>query len=699
MLYCEIFHKYFTLSTFDIKEFMNFDLSCVKFLNLFDVMEKCENVFSVNTVTKFAKSTVINGNLVSKKESVFTILNKCCTKFGGRVLHNWIMQPLQDIKKINQRLDLVQALKNKPEFNNELRNNYLIKIDDIEAINVILTRHKIKIDDEMKDYSKIKIEYCGKLGRTISIVKNIYNFLQGFDGENQEFFFDTYATPLNQYISELSKLDQLLSKTITFEEYEYVLNPALNLRSSETEEIIDKIYNGTNIDPNENNMEVELPSNTNNDLNNPSMNEEPNPENNNYNNENLNNSNSNNPDENNMSSNNNIGENRNILPPIDDLRSMTNEEREDFERLKKIQNDLINKIIDIVVTYQGVIDNLTKLISYLDIISTFALLASKKNDVFIRPIIKESKSNIILENSRHILLEYLNKSIQNKNDLEVTPNDLIMTAGEDDFHLLSGISKGGKSIYLKQIGICVILAHIGCYVPATKAEIPLIDKILIKVWDEEKRMRRSSTNYLNQLFEVYSILKNATNNSLLLIDEFDRRNSIMDEVAISAGTIQYICEDLKCYCVFVTPYYELNKLEEQFKNLKNYYVDYHLEEGKIIIPYKVKRGKINTSLGIELFKSLKLNSNIREAIDSFSSLSIDIKSIEEENYIKRMNRLKIKRQSLLGLKRRNDELLKENKNNNDIKKETKNSLNKNGSHNININNDKIKNFNNDSRRR
>ena len=95
MLYCEIFHKYFTLSTFDIKEFMNFDLSCVKFLNLFDVMEKCENVFSVNTVTKFAKSTVINGNLVSKKESVFTILNKCCTKFGGRVLHNWIMQPLK----------------------------------------------------------------------------------------------------------------------------------------------------------------------------------------------------------------------------------------------------------------------------------------------------------------------------------------------------------------------------------------------------------------------------------------------------------------------------------------------------------------------------------------------------------------------------------------------------------------------------
>lgn len=662
MLYCEVFHKYFTLDEFDIKEYMHFDLSCVKFLNLFDVFEKSENVFSVNTVTRFPKSTVINGNLVSKKESVFTILNKCCTKFGGRVLHNWLMQPLQDIKKINERLDLVQALKSKKEFNNELRNEYLIKIDDIEAINVILTRHKIKIDDDTKDFSKIKLEYCGKLQRTINIVKNMYNFLMTFDGENKEIFNETYNVNLSKFISELNKLDQLLNKTISFEEYEYILNPSLNIRSNEVDDLIERIYRETE-DKEEENENIE-----NSDLNNNTTENLPNSNNPNQNentNEEMDLENNNNNNENNTEENNNTEtEHRNILPPIDDLRSMTNEEKEDYERLKKIQSDLVNKIIDIVVTYQGVIDDLIKIISNLDIISTFALLASKGDDKFTRPIIKEPKSNIVLENSRHILLEYLNKSIQNKKDLEVIPNDLIMNPGLDDFHLLTGISKGGKSIYLKQIGICVILAHIGCFVPATKAEIPLIDKICIKVWDEEKRMRKSSSSYFNQMFEVYSLLKTVTKNSLLLIDEFERRNSIMDEVTISAGTIQYICEDLKSYCVFVTPYTELNRLEEQIKNLKNYYMDYTIEQGKIVLAYKVKKGIINNSLGVDFFNSLKMNSNIKKAIDKFSSLSIDIQSIEEENYIKRMNRLKIKRQSLLGLKRRNDELSKEQKENN-----------------------------------
>ena len=480
---------------------------------------------------------------------------------------------------------------------------------------------------------------------------------------------------MSKYIYDLNKLDNLLNKTISFEEYEYVINPVLNLRSGETDDLIDKIYKESN---NENNESSEVnnsenPNNTNNTNNNTNntndntkteeqMNTEEENNDNNYNNTTEENNNNNNID---------IVPNRNILPSIDDLRSMTNEEKEDYERLKKIQNDLVNKIIDIIVTYQGVIDDLINLISNLDIISTFALLASKNPEKFIRPKIKESNTDFILEYSYHVLLDYLNKSIHNKKDLEVIPNNLIMTPGKDDFHLLTGISKSGKSIYLKQIGICIILAHIGCFVPAKKAEIPLIDQICIKVWDEDKRLRKSSSSYITQIFEVYSLLKNVTKNSFLLIDQFERRNSIMDEVAISAGTIQYICQNLNCFCLFVTQYTELNNLENQFMNVKNYYMDYSIEQGKIVLKYKVKKGIINTSLGIELFKSLKNNSNIKKAIDKFSSLNIDINTIEEENYIKRMNRLKIKRQNLLGLKRRNDELLllspsKDQKENNDL---------------------------------
>ena len=118
-----------------------------------------------------------------------------------------------------------------------------------------------------------------------------------------------------------------------------------------------------------------------------------------------------------------------------------------------------------------------------------------------------------------------------------------MTHGEEDFHLLTGINIGGKSTNLRQIEICVILVHKSCYVPATKAEKPLIDQIFTRVGAGDIMLKGLST-YMNEMIEVYSLLKAATNINLLLIDELGRGTSIKDSVAISAGIIQYICEDL-----------------------------------------------------------------------------------------------------------------------------------------------------------
>jgi len=191
-----------------------------------------------------------------------------------------------------------------------------------------------------------------------------------------------------------------------------------------------------------------------------------------------------------------------------------------------------------------------------------------------------------------------------------------MSPETNNFHLLTGINKGGKSTYLRQIGICVILAHIGCYVPASKANIPLIDQIFTRVGAGDIMLKGVST-YMNEMIEVCSLLKSASETSLLLIDELGRGTSTKDGVAISAGIIQYICEDLKSYCLFATHFYELTKLEEQFKNLKNFYVGYTIDNGDILMTYKVLPGKINTSLGTELFKALNFDSETCELLNKF----------------------------------------------------------------------------------
>ena len=617
----ETYHRFFTLSTFNNKEFMNFDLSCIKCLNLFDSIEESKNFLSINSITKLAKTTFSTSNLYSKKTSIFSILNSCCTKFGARMLRNWIMQPLQDIQKINERLDIVQALHSRFTFNVELRNSFLSKIDDVQTINMKLSRFKNKLDKGIDDSSKIKLEDCAKLQRTIGACKDLYAYMKVFDGDKKEFFNEKFTINLGKYLGYLGKLEELIYKTVYYDENnkEYIINPAVNDKLSDLKNLIDKNYQKI-IDIKD---EVEEEINNNSTkikkvkieeyINCGYVFEVSKKEGDEFIQQNKKKYKL-------ISSN-----KRTVIINSKELQLLSEEIKEDRNKFKKIQNDWVKKILDVVSTYQPVLENLTVLIGTLDILSSFAILIFNSKYNFCRPIIGKSKTKLFLENSRHLLLEFLNNN--NKEEIEVISNDLSMIPDVDNFHLLTGINMGGKSTYLRQIGICVILAHIGCFIPATKAEIPLIDQIFTRVGAGDMMLKGVST-YMNEMIEVCSLLKAASENSLLLIDELGRGTSTKDGVAISAGIIQYICEDLKSYCLFATHFYELTKLEEYFKNLKNYYVGYTIKNGEIKMTYKVYPGKINTSLGIELFRAINFDQETCDLLDKFQ------KEQEEKDKIK-----------------------------------------------------------------
>ena len=236
----EVFHHYFSLTTFNNKEFMNFDLSCIKCLNLFDSMEESKNFLSINSITKLAKT----GNLFAKKTSIFSILNNCCTKFGARMLKNWLLQPLQDIQKINERLDIVQGLNSRFNFNVELRNSFLSKIDDIQTINMKLNRYKTQLDKGIDEARKIKLEDLAKLQRSIASCKDLYAYIKVFDGDNKEFFEEKFTKNLGTYLGYLGKLEELIYKTVYYDDNtrEYIINPAVNEKLNDLKDMIDKNY-------------------------------------------------------------------------------------------------------------------------------------------------------------------------------------------------------------------------------------------------------------------------------------------------------------------------------------------------------------------------------------------------------------------------------------------------------------------------
>ena len=617
----EVFHHFFTLSSFNNKEFMNFDLSCIKCLNLFDSMEESKNFLSINSITKLAKTS----NLYSKKTSIFSILNNCCTKCGARLLKNWLLQPLQDIQKINERLDVVQGLNSRFNFNIELRNSFLSKIDDIQTINMKLNRYKTQLDKGIDETKKIKLEDLAKLQRSIASCKDLYAFIKIFDGDNKDFFEQKFTKNLNNYLGYLGKLEELIYKTVYYDDTnrEYIINPAVNDKLFDLKNLIDKNYE--KIVEIKNEVEEEI----NNFSNKPKKVKIEEYVNSGYileitkkEGDEFLQQNQNRKKYKLVASN-----KRSIMINSKDIISLSEDIKQERNKFKKTQTEWIRKIIDVVCTYMPVLENLTTLLATLDILSSFSIMIFNSKNNFCRPIIGKPKTRLYMENCRHLLLEYLNQNsslstnnnINNnssQDEIEIISNDISLTPDIDNFHLLTGINMGGKSTYLRQIGICVILAHIGCYIPATKAEIPIIDQIFTRVGAGDMMLKGVST-YMNEMIEVCSLIKSATENSLLLIDELGRGTSTKDGVAISAGIIEYICQDLKSYCLFATHFYELTKLEEQFSNLKNYYVGYKIKNGKIKMTYKVSPGKINTSLGIDLFKALNFDKDTCDLLDKF----------------------------------------------------------------------------------
>lgn len=261
------------------------------------------------------------------------------------------------------------------------------------------------------------------------------------------------------------------------------------------------------------------------------------------------------------------------------------------DRIINLEYNLFIEIRDKCKEYIPELQRTAKVISEIDVLSSFALVSEKYN--YIRPIITTGNEIKVL-NSRHPVVERVLKGE------EYVPNDIVMD-NNTDILLITGPNMAGKSTYMRQLGIIAIMAQIGCFVPAEEATLPIFDKIFTRIGASDDLVSGEST-FMVEMMEASRAIKYATRNSLILFDELGRGTATFDGMSLAQAILEYVANKIKCKTLFSTHYHELTDMEKTIPNLKNKHVSAVEENGNITFLHKVKDGSVDKSYGINVAK-------------------------------------------------------------------------------------------------
>lgn len=286
-------------------------------------------------------------------------------------------------------------------------------------------------------------------------------------------------------------------------------------------------------------------------------------------------------------------------------QTLSNSERYITPELKKYEDTIINskaKIEDLeyhlfkeisekLKEHRKILSELAESLAYIDVMVSFAVSAIE-ND-YAKPEMNEEYS-FEIEGGRHPVVEKL------IGRTDYVSNDTVFTEKES-FVVLTGPNMSGKSTYMKQIALISIMAQIGSFVPAKKANLSIIDKYLTRIGASDDILTGQST-FMVEMSEVSNILNNATEKSLIILDEVGRGTSTTDGVSIATAISMYIHDKIGAKTVFATHYHELTDLENKFAHIVNYRIEVDEKQGKVMFLRNIVKGGADKSYGIEVAK-------------------------------------------------------------------------------------------------
>ncbi|HSI67491.1 MAG TPA: DNA mismatch repair protein MutS [Planococcus sp. (in: firmicutes)] len=280
------------------------------------------------------------------------------------------------------------------------------------------------------------------------------------------------------------------------------------------------------------------------------------------------------------------------------------------EESLNLEYQLFVGIREEVKQYITRIQNLASKLSELDVVMSFSGVAEKYR--FVKPEFNDSKEISIIEGRHPVVEKMLNKQ-------HYVPNDCVLS-NERNMLLITGPNMSGKSTYMRQVALTIVLAQIGSYVPAESASLPIVDQIFTRIGAADDLVSGQSTFMVEMLESQYAI-SHATERSLLLFDEIGRGTSTYDGMALAQSMIEYIHENIGANTLFSTHYHELTSLDKSLDKLKNVHVAAMEQSGKVVFLHKVKDGPADKSYGIHVAELANLPQPIlkraRELLKSF----------------------------------------------------------------------------------
>ena len=289
------------------------------------------------------------------------------------------------------------------------------------------------------------------------------------------------------------------------------------------------------------------------------------------------------------------------------------------EKIISLEYKLFMEIREVIKRYVSRLQKTSKIISEIDMLQSFSIVSDIYK--FVRPEIVSDKSLKLIE-CRHPVVEQVMKD-------KYIPNDIIMDK-TTNILLITGPNMAGKSTYMRQCAITVIMAQIGCFVPCKSASLPIFDKIFTRIGASDDLVSGEST-FMVEMKEANYAIENATENSLILFDELGRGTATYDGMSLAQAILEYIHDKIKAKTLFSTHYHELTALEKDLKHLKNVHVSAIEENGNITFLHKVKVGAVDKSYGIHVASLAHLPKSLIDRANDILNV-YEKKNIKKETF-------------------------------------------------------------------
>ncbi|GIJ87608.1 mutS-like protein [Aspergillus pseudoviridinutans] len=525
----------------------------------------------------------------SRTMSLFGLLNHCKTPVGSRLLAQWLKQPLMDLAEIEKRQQLVEAFVENTELRQTLQEEHLRSIPDLYRLAKRFQRKHANLEDVVRVY-----QVAIRLPGFVSSLENV------MDEQYQTPLETEYTSKLRSHSDSLAKLEEMVETTVdlaALENHEFIIKPEFDDSLRIIRKKLDKLRHDMDVEhrrvAKDLDQEVDkklflenhrvhgwcfrLTRNEAGCIRNKREYQECSTQKN------------------------------GVYFTTSTMQALRREHDQLSSNYNRTQTGLVSEVVNVAASYCPVLEQLAGVLAHLDVIVSFAHAAVHAPTAYVRPKMHpRGTGNTILKEARHPCMEM-------QDDISFITNDVSLIRDESSFLIITGPNMGGKSTYIRQIGVIALMAQTGCFVPCSEAELTIFDCILARVGASDSQLKGVST-FMAEMLETSNILKSATSESLIIIDELGRGTSTYDGFGLAWAISEHIVTEIRCFGLFATHFHELTALADRYpKSVKNLHVVAFIGDGtndnsgeekpkkeQVTLLYRVEPGICDQSFGIHV---------------------------------------------------------------------------------------------------